>query len=137
MVQASNILQQDVLSWFEEMYTLNGITATYKRYEGETYDPDTGSTESYDTGTLDAVLAPIQSYQLMQDSRLQTDDRRLIFKQDEFPVNSEEGEDQPTGNDKVEIDGESWTLDLDGDTIYETDDTNTLYLIMLRKDTSG
>ncbi len=137
MVQSSKILEQDVISWFEEMYTLNGITAMYKRYEEETYDPDTGSTESYDSGTVDAILAPIQSYQLMQDSRLQTDDRRLIFRQSDFPNNSEKGEDQPTGNDKVVIDDQSWTLDLNGDTIFETDDTNTLYLIMLRKDTSG
>lgn len=137
MVQSSKILEQDVISWFEEMYTLNGITATYERYEEETYDPDTGSTATYDTGTVDAVLAPIQSYQLMQDSRLQTDDRRLIFRKSEFPNNSTKGEDQPTGNDKVEIDSETWTLDLNGDTIFETDDTNTLYLIMLRNDSSG
>ena len=137
MVQSSEILDQDVISWFKEMYTLNGISATYKRYEGETYDVDTGSAENYDDGVVDAVLAPIQSHQLMQDSRLQTDDRRLIFKQSGFPNNSDKGADSPTGNDKIVIDNESWTLDLNGETIYETDDTNTLYLIMLRKDISG
>jgi len=136
-MQSSEILDQDVTNWFEEMYTLNGSTATYKRYKGEDYDPNTGSVENYDNGAIDAVLAPIQSYQLMQDSRLQTDDRRLIFRQSEFPNNSNKGADSPTGNDKIVIDSESWTLDLNGETIYETDDTNTLYLIMLRKDISG
>lgn len=137
MVEASAILEQDALSWFDDLYTLNGVEATYKRYEEETYDPDSGSTISYDTGTVSAIIAPIRSYQLMQDSRLQTDDRRIIFKQSDFPYNTTKGVNKPTGNDKIVVDNNTWKLDLEGDTIYETDDTNTLYFIYMRKDNSG
>lgn len=133
MVQTDSILKQDILSWFEDSYTLNGIEITYKRYEEETYDPDTGETVSYDTATIDAITTPIQAYETAQDSRLQQDDKRIVFKQSDFPYTSTKGVDKPTSRDRVIIDGETWSLDLNGDTIYETDDTETIYFVYARR----
>lgn len=133
MVDTASVLSQDVISWFDNMITLNGIEITYKRFESDTYDPDTGNAIVYDEADIDAVLAPIRTYEVTQDSRLQQDDRKLIFKQSNFPYTSSGGVDKPTTKDKIAIDGDTWDLDLDGEIMYETDDTNTLYFIYVRK----
>ena len=132
MVDTSSILTQDVKNCFENAYRLNGAEITYKRFEEEDYNPDSGGTTTYDTATIDAVIMPIQAYETASDSRLQQDDRRLVFQKDDFPYTSSEGVDRPTSKDKVVIDDETWTLDL-GDTIYETDDTDSLYIIFIRR----
>lgn len=133
MVETGSILKQDILNWFDDSFRLNGIEITYKRFEEETYDPDSGNTITYDTATIDAVTTPIQAYETAQDSRLQHDDKRVVFKQSDFPYTSTKGDDKPTSRDKVIIDGETWSLDLNGDTIYETDDTETMYFVYVRR----
>lgn len=133
MVDASNILKQDVLNWFEDSVTLNGTEITYKRFEEESYDPDSDNSAEYDTNTFDAVTMPIRSHEAAQDSRLQLDDKRLVFKQSDFPDDSDKSSDKPTAKDKVKIDDDTWTLDLDEEAIYETDDTETLYFIYIRR----
>lgn len=132
MVNTSSILTQDVKNWFDNAYRLNGIEITYKRFEEEGYDPDSGGTITYDTATINAVTMPIQAYETASDSRLQQDDRRLVFQKNNFPYTSTKGVNKPTSKDKVVIDNETWTLDL-GETIYETNDTDSLYIIFIRR----
>ena len=133
MVDASNILKQDILNWFSDSITLNGIEITYKRFEEDTYDPDSGNTISYDEATFDAVAMPVRSFEVAQDSRLQQDDKRIAIKQSDFPYTSAKGVNKPTPDDLVVIDGEEWELDLDNEAVYETDDTETLYFIYIRR----
>jgi len=133
MLRSETILQQEVLKLFQEAETLNGTEITYKRYTGESYSADSDSNITYDTATLNAVLMPVRSYESAQDSRLQQDDRRLLFKMSDFPSSSSDGVARPTSNDRMVIDGNTWTLNLEGEAVYETDDTDTIYFCYIRR----
>lgn len=133
MVQVKNVLEDEVLAWFKEVRNLNGQEGTYYRFRSQDTHPDTGTTVTYEEGTVELVRAPISSYTVAQDSRLQQNDRRMVFLKEDFPNSKTGGNETPSAKDKIEINDTTWTLDLGDEAVWEEDDTGTIYTVYARR----
>lgn len=120
---------------FNELKRLLGKSITYHRYKSETYDPDAGTVKTwYESPSFTAVLLEVSSFAANQDSRLNRDDKALIFPRSEFTSQASGDDALPTAKDEVTIDGDTYVTDLGGgETIYKVETADKLLKVYVRK----
>jgi len=131
-----SILKDDVLATYRELQDVAGHTeVTYKRIEDSTYDPDSGETKTwYEKPSFTPLMGEVDSYTAANNANLKTNDKTLVFKQSEFTQQSGESDTpEPKPGDEIEIDGKTWTPDLDGSTLWREDTMGQLFKVYIRR----
>lgn len=129
-------LADDVIYAYESLQEVTGHTqVTYKRFKESTYDPDSGETKTwYETPSFTPIMGDVDSYTASNNADLKTNDKTLVFKQSEFTQQSgESDEPEPKPGDEIDIDGKTWTPDLDGNTLWREDTMQKLFKVFIRR----
>lgn len=107
----------------------------YKRFKDRVSDPDTGVTKTwYEQVTFTPIMGQISSYTAANNANLKTNDKTLIFRQDEFTKQpSESDEPEPKPGDEININGNTWTPDLDDTVLWREDTMQKLFEVYIRR----